>query len=489
VDDATVVAAPGESPSPPEAIAEIQPKRYHDLDALRAFAMLLGIVLHSLMSFIEFPPGVWPALDVRHNTPVYEFALHAMHGFRMPLFFMMSGFFTAMLWRKRGLGKLIAHRVKRILLPLVVAWFVVWPSLILVGILASGGQSNIWDAAAKGKTDQVERYLAAGGDTEARFSLPGVPGSGATPLHIAAAYGHDDVMKLLLENGANVNSIAEDAERGTPLHWAVRTQRLETVKILVEAGADINVQDRNGRTPLDLVGGTVPTEGQSTTVAVYLQNLGATKGSVEGKPDSEKPSTGVNQILGVAVLLLFFAPFFAHLWFLWHLCWMVVGFVIVVSLAKRLQWRRLPSRAVSPPYCWLWLLPLTLLAQLCMVQTFGPDTSAGLIPWPPVLAYYAIFFGFGAVLYGDPEAEHSLGRHWKIWLLLGLIILPVGVWLLETRSGSDMITIVDFESPSLEIPRQDLSLPTHLLTSLCAVVYCWSGAFQVCRSGDIKLAV
>ena len=35
--------------------------RYHDYDALRAFAMLLGIVLHGLMSFVELPPGMWPA--------------------------------------------------------------------------------------------------------------------------------------------------------------------------------------------------------------------------------------------------------------------------------------------------------------------------------------------------------------------------------------------------------------------------------------------
>ena len=30
-------------------------KRYHDLDALRAAAMLLGIVLHGMITFIDFP--------------------------------------------------------------------------------------------------------------------------------------------------------------------------------------------------------------------------------------------------------------------------------------------------------------------------------------------------------------------------------------------------------------------------------------------------
>ena len=54
-------------------------KRYHDLDALRAFAMLLGIGLHGFMSFVPLPLPVWPAQDVnQHNG--YLFALHAIHG-------------------------------------------------------------------------------------------------------------------------------------------------------------------------------------------------------------------------------------------------------------------------------------------------------------------------------------------------------------------------------------------------------------------------
>ncbi len=463
---------------PPEQnalAAEMQQKRYHDYDALRAFAMLLGIVLHGVMSFVELPPGMWPAQDIRQNTSVYGFVLHALHGFRLPLFFMMSGFFTSMLWRKRGLWKLIAHRAKRILLPLVVGWCAVWPALIVVGMFGANGQTNVWDAAAKGRADEVRRYLAAGGDVEATFVLPGIPGSGGTPLHLAVAGGHEEVAKLLLENGANVNSIAEDRNRGTPLHWAVRAQRLESVKILVEAGADIHSENGNGHTPHDLASGVKSVEEMSETIATYLQSEGATERDI----DVEHASVVATQMLGLVLLLLCFAPFFAHLWFLWYLVWLVVGFVVVVWLAQRFQWNRLPSRVVSSPYCWFWVLPLTLLAQLCMVQTFGPDTGAGLIPWPPAFAYYAVFFGFGAVLYGDRQAEQSAGRHWKVYLLLGLAVLPVGVWLLETRPGGDMLTLFDFESPSVEFPRRDVDLGIHFLTSLCAVLYCWFMIFAL----------
>ena len=110
-------AAPGASA--PEREASLPPAaptpRFHELDALRATAMLLGIVLHAFLFLI---PQAWP---IQHPDPpasVYWLALNAIHGFRMPVFFLLSGFFTAMLWERRGLRQLALHRAKRIALPL-----------------------------------------------------------------------------------------------------------------------------------------------------------------------------------------------------------------------------------------------------------------------------------------------------------------------------------------------------------------------------------
>ena len=80
--------------------------------------MLLGIVLHGLLSFIPLP--IWPAQDIHQNEDVYGLIIVAIHGFRMPLFFLISGFFTAMMWKNRGLKGLLKHRFQRIGLPLVV---------------------------------------------------------------------------------------------------------------------------------------------------------------------------------------------------------------------------------------------------------------------------------------------------------------------------------------------------------------------------------
>ena len=62
----------------------IKTKRYYDLDALRAVAMFLGIILHSTMSFCPDIPGNYPQ-DI-HQHQSYMVVLEVIHGFRMPLF-------------------------------------------------------------------------------------------------------------------------------------------------------------------------------------------------------------------------------------------------------------------------------------------------------------------------------------------------------------------------------------------------------------------
>ncbi len=111
--------------------SSLAPVRFHDLDALRAFAMLLGIVLHA--SLFLMPADLWPVQDEwsnfhdLENNP-YAILFGAIHGFRMPLFYLISGFFTAMLWQSRGLSGLARHRLKRIGLPLLVGTLTIIPA-------------------------------------------------------------------------------------------------------------------------------------------------------------------------------------------------------------------------------------------------------------------------------------------------------------------------------------------------------------------------
>lgn len=65
-----------------------------------------------------------------------------------------------------------------------------------------------------------------------------------TCLHLAVQMNNADIVKALLEKGANVNAITD---RGvTPLHLAIaKKQPEEIIKILVENGADYNVKEAN----------------------------------------------------------------------------------------------------------------------------------------------------------------------------------------------------------------------------------------------------
>ncbi|MFM7260197.1 MAG: acyltransferase family protein [bacterium] len=97
--------------------------RLHHLDALRATAMLLGIVLHASLAYTG---GPWIVRDDARGSFAAIFL--AIHGFRMQLFFLLSGFFTALLWRRYGLAGMLRHRAARIALPLLIGMFTIVPA-------------------------------------------------------------------------------------------------------------------------------------------------------------------------------------------------------------------------------------------------------------------------------------------------------------------------------------------------------------------------
>ncbi|XP_069176309.1 ankyrin repeat domain-containing protein 1-like [Procambarus clarkii] len=67
--------------------------------------------------------------------------------------------------------------------------------------------------------------------------------TGRTALHYAAAYGHDNTVKVFLDAGANIN--ATDNNSSTALYWAAAGGHDNTVKVLLDAGADVNAEDND----------------------------------------------------------------------------------------------------------------------------------------------------------------------------------------------------------------------------------------------------
>ena len=122
-----------------------QSQRFYDLDALRAVAMFLGIVLHAGVFVLPEMFPAWPVYDAAASgDPTYKLVIETIHGFRMPVFFLLSGFFTALLWQRRGLRALGMQRLTRVGIPLAVACFTVLPLSIWL-LAAAGGYREPYD--------------------------------------------------------------------------------------------------------------------------------------------------------------------------------------------------------------------------------------------------------------------------------------------------------------------------------------------------------
>ena len=395
-------------------------RRWHDLDALRGFAMLLGVGLHAALSF--FPAPWWVQDRASDHEGLFDEFVAAVHGFRMPVFFLLSGFFTAMLWRRRGLRRLLAHRLKRVALPLAIGLVTLVPAVDRVGERAVESQSatlverrDIFALVFSGSVSGVEELLERGVDIDQRTE----PG-GWTPLHAAAFVGDAEMVRLLISRGAQPAPVAHASEGETPLALAFHYGH--------EAAADLLVV-HEGEEPLP-----------------------------EGWEWSDVPGFGAG-VEESGEDLLTRIDHLHHLWFLWFLLWLVAGFAVVAALSDR----RGPGSGVWPGRLMWLMIPLTLLPQLGMgdggtYPVFGSDTSTGLLPFPHVLAYYAAFFTFGALMYGrrgrggQPLVD-TIGRPWWLFLPLSfLVVFPAGMH----------FTFVDFRWP---------------VASVLQVIYAWGMCF------------
>ncbi len=93
--------------------------------------MLLGIVLHSALTYNLTPHGdAWSIKDPHTTSLVTDFLVLLIHAFRMPVFFMVAGFFGALLFYERSMSKMLKNRFSRIVLPFMVFLVLLWPVIV-----------------------------------------------------------------------------------------------------------------------------------------------------------------------------------------------------------------------------------------------------------------------------------------------------------------------------------------------------------------------
>ena len=103
---------------------------------------------------------------------------------------------------------------------------------------------SIHQAATDGNIEAVKQHLADGVDVNAKDDE-----YGATSLHITVEYGYKEIVKLLIDAGADVHE--KDKNGSTPLHDAALNGQKEIAELLIDKGADVNAKNKFGDTPLD----------------------------------------------------------------------------------------------------------------------------------------------------------------------------------------------------------------------------------------------
>lgn len=113
-------------------------------------------------------------------------------------------------------------------------------------LIARGAPLDLFAAAATGRVDALDTALQLGAAIEAHAY------DGWTPLHLAAFFGHTEAARRLLDAGADVSPVSQNALRNTPLHAATAGRHDAVALLLIDRGADIHATDAGGHTPLHI---------------------------------------------------------------------------------------------------------------------------------------------------------------------------------------------------------------------------------------------
>jgi glucans biosynthesis protein C len=167
------LGGPAGRAKPIEVTAPVE--RNHSLDALRASALLLGVFLHAALAYLPGPGIGWAVQDRSTHVGFGIFVL-VTHSFRLPVFFLLAGFFGRLVYLRLGASGFCRNRLKRIAVPFGLGWLLVSPLLVFGWVWGSmGGAAGAWPEAMvisyREVLRQLGRIIGWGGPAEPGFPL------------------------------------------------------------------------------------------------------------------------------------------------------------------------------------------------------------------------------------------------------------------------------------------------------------------------------
>ncbi|ASV06476.1 acyltransferase [Leptospira interrogans serovar Canicola] len=117
-------------------------KRLFNLDNLRSFALLTGLVFHVAIVYaaeIKYP------LRNEQRSEIFDVFGEWVHVFRMPLFFFLSGYFTEAIFRTKTLKEFLKMRIFRIFIPTLIGILLFAPMQSYISLLQAGTKISYFD--------------------------------------------------------------------------------------------------------------------------------------------------------------------------------------------------------------------------------------------------------------------------------------------------------------------------------------------------------
>ena len=186
-------------------------------------------------SFCDFALRIGPtiALKTTGNREAKFSAHYRKIGFGLGFSLNMPGYCR----RKLDIALCLMEESVRSRLRMSLHWVIDCPRII-------PRRSEIMQCVAEGSVDDVQRLLSAGRATARDVSI-----HGTTLLHLASKTGNLYLIRLLIQEGGDVNAKNEYGD--TPLHWAMaRGGNYKVARLLIENGADLANNTDDKRTPL-----------------------------------------------------------------------------------------------------------------------------------------------------------------------------------------------------------------------------------------------
>jgi ankyrin repeat protein len=130
-------------------------------------------------------------------------------------------------------------------------------------IVEGGARLNLFEAASVGQLTTVQSILAKHPDQINAYAPDGF-----FPLALAAFFGHAEIVKFLLDHGADVQQASTNAQRVNALHAASANRHLDICRMPIDKGIDVNTKQEGGFTPLQ----EAAQNGQLELVELLLQH-------------------------------------------------------------------------------------------------------------------------------------------------------------------------------------------------------------------------